>query len=352
MPTSPAGDPPPRRAVTEATRSLASLLSAGLPLTRALETTRDVGNPRLAEVLDRVLADVKGGSSLAKALSAHPEAFSPLYVGVVRAGERSGRLPDMTDRLADEIERQDELRERIVSALVYPTLLTLFGFLAILLLLFVVIPRFSELLMGEGAELPALTAAMLAVANGVRSYWLFLLLGAVVATASVAAFLGSREGRRALARLGLSLPLVGPVRRGLLAGRFARLLGVLLEGGAPLVTALEDTASSLSDPVAQEEVERIRSEVRSGSSLQRAVAGGTLFPTELSRLIAVGEESGRQPDFLARAADLFEARSTRTVERLVTLLEPAIIVLFGGVVAVVALALLQAIYGVNAGAFG
>ena len=362
MPTSSVGEavrdaeeevrPASKRAVTEATRSLSALLAAGLPLTRALETTRDVGDARLGPTLDQVLVDVRGGASLAKALSAHPRVFSPLYLGVVRAGERGGALSGVMERLAGEMERQEDLRERIVSALVYPALLTAFGFIAVLILLFVVIPRFADMLIGEGVELPAMTAGLLSVATGLKSYWLLLLVSAVATVIAAGAYLGSEEGRRSLARVVLALPLAGPVRRGVLAGRFARLLSVLLEGGAPLVAALDDTAASLSDPYAAEEVSRIRSEVRVGSPLHRAVSNGSLFPVELSRLIAVGEEAGRQVEFLARAADLFESRAARNIERIVTLLEPAIIVAFGGMVALVALALLQAIYGVNAGAFG
>lgn len=341
----------PKRAVAEATRSLAALLTAGLPLTRALETTRDVAGGRLGEIFDAVLAEVQRGTSLAGALAAHPETFPPLYVGVIRAGERSGRLASITDRLAGELERQEELRQRVVSAAIYPIALVLMGAASILLLLFFVIPRFATLLVDSGADLPWMTAALVGVSTGLRAYWLSMLLGSVLVLSTLAAWAGSEGGRTAVARLSLDLPVLGPVRRSLLAGRFARLLGVLLEGGAPLVSALNDTAESLADPVAREDVERIRSEVRVGTPLNRSVAQSRVFPPELARLVAVGEEAGRLVDFLGRSADFFERRSVRAVERLVSLLEPAIIVAFGGAVALVALALLQAIYGVNAGSF-
>lgn len=341
----------PKRSVAEATRSLAALLAAGLPLTRALETTRDVAGGRLGVVFDEVLAEVRRGASLAQALGTHPEVFPPLYVGVVRAGERSGRLASITDRLAGELERQEELRQRIVSAAIYPLALAGLGAVSLLVLLFFVVPRFAGLLVDAGADLPWMTATLLATSEGLRAHWLYLVLGVVLVVGGAAGYLGSAPGRRALARVTLDVPVLGPVRRGLLAGRFARLLGVLLDGGAPLVAALDDTAASLADPVAEEEVRRIRADVRVGTPLHRTVAESDVFPAELARLVAVGEESGRLAEFLGRAADLFERRSVRAVERLVTLLEPAIIVLFGGIVAVVALALLQAVYGVNAGSF-
>jgi general secretion pathway protein F len=340
-----------KRAVVEATRSLSALLAAGLPLTKALETTRDVVGGELAPVLDGVLEEVRGGASLAQALAAHPHVFAPLYVGVVRAGERSGRLSRMIDRLADEMERQEELRSRIVSASIYPAALVLLGGASVLVLMLLVVPRFGELLLDAGAELPPMTAGLVAVSDVLRAYWLYLLAVIGVSVIGVSAYVSSAEGKGAASRLILGLPIIGRVRRGLLAARFSRLLGVLLEGGAPVVAALTDAAESLADPVAEGEVRRIREEVRAGAALHRSVAAGNVFPSELARLIAVGEESGRLAEFLGRAADLFERRSVRATERAVTLMEPIVIVVFGGLVALVALALLQAIYGVNAGAF-
>lgn len=341
-----------RRALTEATRSLSALLSAGLPLTKALDTTRDITGGRLSSVLAEVLTDVRQGATLARAMSAHGDVFDPLFVGVVRAGERSGRLSQIINRLADELERQDELRSKVVSASIYPIALVVLGGASVLVLLLVVAPRFGDLLIDAGAELPPMTAALLSVSDGLRTYGLYLLVAAATGIGSFAAWVSGDAGRSVFSRLSLDIPLVGGIRRGLLAARFSRLLGVLLEGGAPVVNALADTADSLADPLAADEVRRIQEAVRTGGSLHRSVAEGAVFPPELARLVAVGEESGRLAEFLDRAAEMFERRSVRTMERAVTLLEPAVIVVFGGVVAVVALALLQAIYGVNAGAFG
>jgi type II secretory pathway component PulF len=223
---------------------------------------------------------------------------------------------------------------------------------SLFLLLLLVVPRFAELLVDAGAELPAVTMALLATSELVRSYWAYLTLAGVAGAVSLGAYGSSPQGRQVLASVALGLPVIGSIRRGLLAARFTRLLSVLLDGGAPVVSGLSDAASSLPDPVAAAEVNRIKEEVRIGTALHRAIAAGTLFPDELARLVAVGEESGRLAEFLERAADFYERRSVRAMERAVTLLEPAVIVLFGGLVAIVALALLQAIYGVNAGSFG
>ena len=339
------------KTLVELTRSLAALLTAGLPLARALETTRDIAGGNAAPILDGVLTDVRRGRSLAEALRGYPLVFSPMYVGVVRAGERSGRLAAIVERLADELERQEELRQRLISAAVYPAALVGLGVCSIVLLLLFVVPRFAELLVDAGATLPATTAALLSASTLLRANWLYLLLVALVSIVAAASYTSSVQGRRAVSAGLIRVPIVGAIVRSALAVRFARILAVLLEGGAPLIAALSDTAESVADPSAEDEVLRIREDVRTGSSLTASLGQGELFPVELTRLVAVGEESGRLAEFLGRGSDLLERRVTRATERAVTLLEPAVIVLFGGIVAVVALALLQAIYGVNAGAF-
>jgi type II secretory pathway component PulF len=150
----------------------------------------------------------------------------------------------------------------------------------------------------------------------------------------------------------LALPLVSTLRKYALAARFSRLVGVLIGGGAPLLTALDDTVESLTDPIARDHAERIRTRVREGGSLRAAIAESPVFPPLLSQLIGVGEEAGRLREFLLKAADIFEERTERATQRLATIAEPAMIVLFGAVVAFIALSLLQAIYGINAQSFG
>jgi type IV pilus assembly protein PilC len=214
-----------------------------------------------------------------------------------------------------------------------------------------VLPRFVELLEGSGARLPRSTAFLLALSGGLQRYWpaLLLLIGGAIAAGLWART--TNEGRRLWARFLLGVPLVRTLRRYALAARFARLTGVLLGGGAPLLTALDDTIESIGDPVARDDVLRIRTRVREGASLRQAISEGPLFPPLLAQLVSVGEEAGRLREFLLKSADIFEDRTERSTQRLATLAEPAMIVVFGVIVAFVALSLLQAIYGINAGSF-
>jgi general secretion pathway protein F len=339
-----------RRAVMEFTGALAALLPAGMPLARALSVASATAPAPVRPHLDRVRERVERGEELARALSGEPALFSPLYVGVVRAGEKGGALASSFERLAAHLEREDQLRSKLVSLSIYPMMLALVGLASVLVLVLFVMPRFADLLTGSGAPLPATTAAVLGASTAVRENWRLLVVGVAALILALAWMRGSATGRRVAAGLLASAPLVGGPRRSILAARFSRMTGELLTGGAPLLSALRDTEECLDDPLARKVAHRIRTRVREGSPLNHAIAEHALFPPELVHLVALGEEAGRLSEFLLKAAEMLERRTERTLERLVALVEPAVIVAFGGIIAVVALSLLQAIYGVNAGA--
>ena len=343
--------PGSRQEVLEATRALGALLAAGVPLARALTIAASIVPPRVAATLDDVRTRISAGSTLADALGRHPAAFTPLYRGVVRAGERSGDLAESFAALARQLEGEARLRSRLLSAMIYPALLAVAGTITIAMLVLFVLPRFAELLADSHSTLPATTAALLAISHWLGRAWPVVLMLLVVAAATGAGASRTGEGRRAIARFLVRAPVIGTLRRNILGSRLARLLAVLLGGGAPLLTALDDSYDSLDDPLARDEVARVRARVREGRSLHAALGEGTLFPPVLARLVAVGEESGTLRDFLERSAALCEERAERTLDRLVTFIEPAMIVAFGVLIAFVALSLLQAIYGVDATSF-
>lgn len=340
-----------RRGVLEFTRAVAALLPAGMPLARALAAGVSAAPDSLRGVLESVRSKVERGDELASALAEHPRLFSPLYVGIVRAGERSGSLDGAFERLAEHLERDQELRSKLVSMSIYPILLASVGLGAVLILMLFVLPRFADLLENSGAALPATTAAIIGGATAIRESWRLLLAIPPLFLILLAWLRTTDAGRRVASNLLVSVPIVGSWRRQALAANFARMVGELLSGGAPLLTALADARDCMSDPVARDETDRIRTRIREGSSLNGAISENALFPAMLPQLVALGEEAGRLAEFLLKAADMLERRTERAVERMVALAEPAMIVLFGGLVALVALALLQAIYGVNAGSF-
>jgi general secretion pathway protein F len=347
------GPPGSRRTgVLDVTRALAALIPAGLPIARALGAAAELAPAEVAAAMLAVCERVERGESLAAALGDYPELFSALYVGLVRAGEKSGDIASAFTRLATQLERESQLRSRLTSALLYPALLSVAGGAAVLVLLFFVLPQFAELLRGAGAVLPRSTVYLLAVSTGVRRYWPLLL---VLPIAVIALFATNRraDGRvkRFVARALLALPVAGAVRRDAVTARFARLVGVLLGGGAPLLAAIDASIESVADPLTRDDAVRIREQVRAGVMLHRAVAASALFPPLLAQLVAIGEESGRLGEFITKAADVFEERTERATTRLVALAEPAMIVVFGGLVGFVALSLFQAIYSINAKSF-
>jgi general secretion pathway protein F len=340
-----------RRAVLEFTRAVASLLPAGMPLARALSAGATAASESVRPALEAVRSRVERGEELASALAEHPHLFSSLYVGMVRAGEKSGSLDHAFQRLTDHLERDGELRSKLLSMSIYPALLALVGAAAVLVLVLFVLPRFSDLLLSSGAALPGTTALVVGLATQAREQWWIFAALPPLALVILTWFRTTAAGRRLGARMLVRLPLLGSWRRQHLGAGFARMVGELLAGGAPLLLALQDARDCMTDSVAQSETDRIRTRVREGSSLHVAIAQGGLFPPVLIQLVALGEDAGRLADFLLKAADLLERKTELALERLVALVEPAMIVGFGGIVAVVALALLQAIYGVNAGSF-
>jgi general secretion pathway protein F len=340
-----------RAAVLEVTRALAALLPAGMPLARAISAISGLAAGDLATALGEVRTRVERGESFADALAAHPSYFPPLYVGLVRAGERSGDVAGSLARLSDQLEREEALRAKLLSASIYPLILALAGGISVTVLLLFVLPRFAGLLSGAGASLPRSTALLLSLSASVRSASPLFAAAPIVVVGLATWARTTEQGQRALASALLAMPVVRGLRVNSLAARFARLTGVLLAGGAPLLTALDDAAESMGDPASRDDAVRIRARVREGGSFTAAVGESRLFPPLLAQLVAVGEESGKLHQFLLKAAEIFEERTDRARQRLVALAEPAMIVAFGGVIGFVALSLLQAIYGVNATAF-
>ncbi|MGH7572376.1 MAG: type II secretion system F family protein, partial [Gemmatimonadota bacterium] len=280
------------RSVLQLTRALAALLPTNMPLPRALAAAARVAGEPVATALTEVQRRVERGESLAAALVAHPRLFRSVYTGVVRAGEKSGDLSSAFARLADLLERQEKLRARLLSASIYPLILAALGGLSVIVLLLFVIPRFADLLEGAGASLPGSTAFLLGVSSTLRAGGPLILLGLAAAALGLVWFIRNEEGKRVRSAILDRVPLAGALRSDLLAGRYARLVGALLGGGAPLLAALEDAEGSLADPGAREEAERIRRQVREGSSFHAALDRSGFFPDLLGQLVAIGEESG------------------------------------------------------------
>lgn len=342
-----------RRAdVVEAVRYLATLLDAGFPLDRALAAvSRVVARRDVAAAVMDARERVRGGARLEEAMAAHPRVFPRFAVGMVRAGERGGHLAQALDRLAGQLEREQALRARLASAMVYPAVMCTVGAGALVLLFVYVLPRFVALLADTGSALPKSTATLLAAGAFVSRWWAAMAIGVIAILALAAMWRASDEGRAATDRILLSLPLIGGLRRRVAAARLGRSLSTLLGSGLPILPALEVAAESQADAAVAAEVLRAREEVRAGDRLAASLRRTGVFPFLFVQMVEVGEEGGRLPEMLERGAAAMEGELERRLDRMLRLLEPALIVVFGGIVGFVALSLLQAIYGIRADAF-
>lgn len=332
------------------TRSVATLLGAGVPLDRALGfSAAHIGYEGLERAIREAQRAVQNGASLAEALGQHGRYFDPLFIATVAVGESTGALDAIFERLADHLEETAELRSQVRSALIYPALMASVTLLGTVVLLTFVVPRFAEIMSDVGGELP-LTVRILMGTSAVvtKGWWLWIAL----------AVLGVRAARRALARphtrqrwhaMQLCLPVVGEFERKYLTARFARTLGLLLRSGIPVLPALRIARASAPNLEFQDGVGQAAVAVSEGGGLARAL-GGTLSPLAL-QMIAIGEESGQLEMLCLRVADAYDADVRRSLRTMVALVEPAMILVFGALVGFVALAMLQAIYGINFNAF-
>jgi type II secretory pathway component PulF len=339
-----------RAAVTLWCRSAATLLGAGLPLDRVLGfTAAHVGHADLSDALKQVRRSVQGGASLADSLVEHPRYFDPLFVATVSAGESSGALETVFQRLAEHLEESAELRSQVRSALLYPGLMAVVGSLGVVILLGFVIPRFAAILSDVGGGLPVSTRLLMTASAVVtKGWWVWLLLGTAAAY-GIPTALARPEVRRRWHSARLGLPWVGDLERKYVTARFARTLGLVLRSGIPVLPALKIARTSAGNVVIREELERAAAAVSEGSALAPALAS-TLPPLAV-QMIAVGEESGHLEDLCLRVADSYDSEIRRSLRTTVALIEPAMILLFGSLVGFVALAMLQAIYGINLNAF-
>jgi type II secretory pathway component PulF len=332
------------------TRSAATLLGAGVPLDRVLQfTIQHAGHDGLAAVLREVRRAVQGGASLADALERHPRYFPPVFVAMVAAGESSGALDIVLERLAQHLEEVAELRSQIRSALLYPALMAAVASIGVTVLLLFVIPRFATILADVGSTLPLSTRLLVGMSVVLTKGWWVLVLGAAGIGLWVRSALARVETRRRWHTARLAWPWTGDLELKYVTAQFARTLALLLKSGVALLPALKIARSAAANISVQEGIDRASAAVSEGSPLAPALAG--VLPPLALQMLAVGEESGRMEELCESIANTYDAEVRRALRTAVAMIEPALILVFGAVVGFVALAMLQAIYGINTKAF-
>jgi general secretion pathway protein F len=331
-------------------RNTSTLVSAGLPLDRALGFIADhLGNDALRDALKRVRREVQGGASLADAVAAQPSVFSPIVAAMISAGEATGQLDVVFERLAEHLEERTELRSQVRSALVYPALMSVVAGLGVVVLLGFVVPRFTAILQEVGGTLPLSTRLLVAVSGVLtRWWWVWLPLLGATGYAAVTA-LRRPEMRRRWHGSRLHWPWVGDLELKYATAQFTRTLGLLLRSGLPILPALRIARTTVPNIVVRAGIERASTSVGEGGALAPSLAE-TLPPLAV-QMLAVGEESGRLDELCLRVSDTYDGEVRRSLRALVALIEPAMIIIFGALVGFIALAMLQAIYSINTSAF-
>jgi len=330
------------------TRQLATLLESGLTMEQSLNALiEEAAEPLTREVLTGVKTEVTAGLSLAAAMGAYEKSFPDFYRALVDGGEQSGALPTVLQHLADYLDARQALRQKTSLALLYPILVTVVAITIVTGLLIYVVPQVVQVFAQSRQSLPLLTRALIAVSDFLRSTWPYLL--ALLAGAIVGARLLLRrpEARLAWHAFLLRLPGLGPLVRGINTSRFASTLAILVGGGVPLLAALNSGARVMTNEVMSQAVERAIERVSEGASLARALAQTRAFPPLLVHLVASGETSGKLEHMLERAAQLETRALERRLAVFLTLLEPLMILLMGGVVLLIVLAILLPIMEIN-----
>lgn len=331
------------------TRQLASLLTAGLPLERALTALAEEAERDSARtLLTQVRSEVSAGSSFAKALRQYPRDFDELYRAVVSAGEESGQLGTVLAELADYLENRQALRGKMVASLTYPLIVLTVALLIVALLLGYVVPQVVTVYASAKQKLPVLTIVMMALSDFLRGYWWLLLAVAGAAYAGFLAVYRTGAGRMAFDRAWLRMPLLGRLSRGLNTARFASTLAILASSGVPILRALQAAAETLTNAVMKGDVEEAISLVREGSSLASALGTHKRFPPVLLMFVRLGESTGQLPAMLKRAAKQHADEVERRTSTLTAVLEPAMILIMGVVVLLIVLAVLLPIMQINA----
>lgn len=329
-------------------RQLSTLVRAGLPLDRSLTLCRDLaGKEALRDVIQVASRKLRSGKSLAESLEAAGDFFPPLYVAMVRAGEASGTLPAVLDRLVEFEEFSAELRDYLVSALIYPALLLTVGGAAIALLLGYVVPRFAQVFAEAGKSLPFPTWILLQVAEAFRRYGWLAGLALGLGVWLLRRWTQTEAGRLLWDRWKLKAPLIGPVILKLEVGRFAKTLGTLLTQTVPIVTALRLTRNVLGNRVLANAVEPLVQGIKRGQGLSRPLKAVRLFPDLVVQLISLGEQTGKLDGMLLQISEIYDKEVRTAAKRLVSLVEPAIILVMGLVVGSIVVSTLLAIVSIN-----
>lgn len=328
-----------------------ALLDARIPLEQALKTQADLcTHERFKEVLTEVWKDVTGGASFADALARHPKVFERFYSNMVRGGEASGSLDLIMRRIAALLERRQKLQSKVITALIYPSLLLIMGVVVVAVMMMVVIPKLTSLFEGTGQLLPASTRALMGISAFSIEYWWLGPLLLILAFAGFKFWTRNEEGKVAWGTKLLKFPILGSLLAEAETSRFCRMLAALLEGQVPILQAISITGGTLGNAALRKLMRSVYENVQGGKPMGPVLQNEALFPELAARMIAMGEDSGELGTMLDKVAERYEEKVTASTERFVSVLEPAFIVMLAVVVGFIVIGMMQGIMAMSTSA--
>jgi len=322
------------------TAQLAIMLETGTNLTTSLQSICDqCANPRMKSTIEGVLSDVVGGKTLSSALGRHSKVFGNVFVAMVRAGELGGFLTEMLNRLHEFQKLKQDMRSKITTALAYPVVLALMSVGVVVFMVTYVLPKMTTVFEGKEEILPTITKVVLAISKGFVAWWPLILVGVIGGIVGFVAWIRTRSGRTLFDKAKITLPVIGPLSRLLYSARLLRTMGVMLESGIPLLDGVEVTRGAVGNTQYAMFLDHVRNSVSEGKTLSEPFSGSTLFAPTIKQMVTTAESTGTTGMVMLRMADYYEEEMTVKLKGLTALLEPAIVVIMGAVVGVIALAL-------------
>jgi type IV pilus assembly protein PilC len=333
--------------VVNFTRQLSTMIASGLPLVDALKILRDQSRPKMAKIVEMVLTEVEGGSSLGSALKKSNGVFSEVYVALVKAGESAGVLDQIMRKMADTLDKQRNFRSKTKGAMVYPVIV-MFGMVAVATIMMIfVVPKMTDMYKDFGAQLPLPTRVLIGTSNFMLNYWYLLFGGIAAGLVLLFKWAKTEIGGLIVEQISFKVPIYGNLKKDIILAEFARTMGLLATAAIPILDGLRIVSDTMGSKIYGEEIKRVAIKVEKGLNLSESIMVSTDFPPILSQMIAVGEQTGKVDEVLTKLASFYEEQSEMKVKTLTTAIEPIIMVFMGIGVGFLVIAVIMPIYNLT-----
>jgi len=321
-------------------RQFSTMVGAGLSLVRALDILeKQSEDKKFKEIIRDVRLRVEGGAALAEAFAQHPNTFSELFINLTHAGEVGGVLDETLARVAEFLEKDQALKQKVKSAMTYPTFIFIFAVVIVVFMLIFIIPTFVKAFSDLGGDLPGMTKFIVGMSDGLRNYWYFFVVGLIGVVVLFKYYTNTPSGKFKWHQFLLKLPVFGLLNRKVTVSRFSRTLGTLLSSGVPVMQALEVTSKAAGNKVVERAIESVRESIREGETISEPMEESGIFPPMVTQMIAVGEETGNLDAMLDKIAEFYDMEVEATLDALTSLLEPLLMLFVGGMVGFIVIAM-------------